>query len=386
MEPVSRIYLCTDNSTQAVSIALLLIEKMEFHKIPVIVRSLYEDGVTHVIQSFKTQGSYRNIHTFPIIGSPCCMELITGGMLESLAKVMHEDYVEKRKDRDKESGSSADPALRPWAELDEQYKESNRVLSEDIRRKLNTIGYDVAPLTEWSDVQSPFSETEIEFLAKKEHERWMKTKRDAGYTPGTERSDTSKTSPWLIPYDQLPWEEQEKDRDIIRNIPCLLERVDLRIVRNSALFRYEIAQKIHQNYLEQNKEKLTAGSTDPALRPWDQLDESFRQSNLEQADDIFNKLRNIGCDVIYSGISDEPLFSFTDDEVETLASREHDRWIRERMSVGWIYGKEKDVLKKTSPYLIPYNELSENDREKDREPVKEIPRLLASVGLQVMRK
>jgi hypothetical protein len=384
-EPVSRIYICSSNSLNAMSIALLLIEKMEFEKIPIIVRSLYEDGLTHVIQSFKKQGSYHNIHPFPIIESPCCMELITGGMLDALAKVIHEDYVRKQLSRTKGPGTPADPALCPWSELDEHHKEANRLLAMDIRRKLNTIRYDIAPLTEWKDEPVSFSATETEYLAKKEHERWMKAKREAGYVPGRESSDTLKTSPWFIPYNQLPWEEQEKDRNIIRNIPSLLERVDLRIVRNSALFRYELARRIQENYIEQNKEKAVTGQPDPALKPWDQLDESFRQSNIEQADDIFNKLRSIGCDVFYAGTTEEPIFTFTDEEIETLAFREHDRWVKERINNGWVYGTEKDVGKKTSPYLIPYNEISDDIREKDRGPVREIPGLLASVGLQIVR-
>ena len=393
--PLTRIYICTDNSSKAVSIALLLIEKMEIQKIPVIVRSLYQDGVTHVIQSFKKQGSYRNIYPFPIIGSPCCMKFITGGMREALGKIIHEEYI-RRQEREalyeqqeekvnpgKKSEIIPDHALLPWSELDEFLKEASRLQADDIRKKLNAIGYDIAPLSDWDSDPLSFTEIEIEYLARLEHERWMKMKVEAGYVLGNERSDT--TSPWLIPFEQLPPIEQEKDRIIIRNIPFLLERVDLRIVRNSVLFRFDLAKRIHENYIEQNK-KSAVNPSDLALKPWDQLEDSLKQSNIDQADDIFNKISSIGFDVIYTGNTDRSIFSFSDEEIDILASQEHDRWMIERINGGWVYGKDKDIVKKVSPYLVPFNKLSEDDKEKDRQPVKEIPRLLATVGLRVIRK
>jgi len=107
---------------------------------------------------------------------------------------------------------------------------------------------------------------------------------------------------------------------------------------------------------------------------------------LNQADDIFEKIREIGYDVVFTGSSDVPVFSFSPDEVEILASREHERWVHERINEGWVYGEEKSILEKVNPCLIPYKELSEEVKDKDRDPVREIPGLLASIGFQIVRK
>jgi hypothetical protein len=56
-------------------------------------------------------------------------------------------------------------------------------------------------------------------------------------------------------------------------------------------------------------------------------------------------------------------------------------------------GKEDDVkrlveeakLRKESPYMVPWQDLSPEIAEYDRVFVREIPQLLASVGLQVIR-
>jgi hypothetical protein len=44
----------------------------------------------------------------------------------------------------------------------------------------------------------------------------------------------------------------------------------------------------------------------------------------------------------------------------------HMDWVIERESNGWVYGDVKDFAKKTHPCLLPYDELPEDQRAKDR--------------------
>jgi hypothetical protein len=95
-------------------------------------------------------------------------------------------------------------------------------------------------------------------------------------------------------------------------------------------------------------------------------------------------LRTVGCEIAPLrdwGASD---FEFKDDEIEPLADLEHDRWVRERKGAGWTLGEKNTQLKKT-PYLVPFADLPEKVADYDRMFVREIPTLLASVGLQVVR-
>ena len=64
---------------------------------------------------------------------------------------------------------------------------------------------------------------------------------------------------------------------------------------------------------------------------------------------------------------------------------EHDRWVYERLSDGWIYGEMKDVDRKISPYLIFYDKLPEPTKDLDREPIKNLPKLLASFGMRIIK-
>lgn len=51
---------------------------------------------------------------------------------------------------------------------------------------------------------------------------------------------------------------------------------------------------------------------------------------------------------------------------------EHDRWCEDKIIKGWIYGPEPDFELKTSPYLVPWEELSEGVKDYDRNTVRNI--------------
>jgi hypothetical protein len=68
-----------------------------------------------------------------------------------------------------------------------------------------------------------------------------------------------------------------------------------------------------------------------------------------------------------------------------LARREHERWWRERESDGWTFAPQKDISAKRSPYLVPWEDLSEEIRDKDRDIVRGIPAFLARAGFRVVR-
>jgi hypothetical protein len=62
-----------------------------------------------------------------------------------------------------------------------------------------------------------------------------------------------------------------------------------------------------------------------------------------------------------------------------MARVEHMRWSWEKRLNGWTLGDIKDKVKRTHPSLIPYDLLSESEKEKDRELVKLIPAFLQDI-------
>jgi hypothetical protein len=148
--------------------------------------------------------------------------------------------------------------------------------------------------------------------------------------------------------------------------------------------RETIARAIHESY-RKSRARDTAGD-DLSLSEWEELSESLKESNRQQADDIVRKLESIGCyvDKVHDRTIDQ--MRFTGDEIETMAEMEHERWNVERFRDGWKLGKAKDVRRKISPYLVDWKDLPEEAKEWDRETVRKIPEFLAKVGLEIERE
>ena len=69
---------------------------------------------------------------------------------------------------------------------------------------------------------------------------------------------------------------------------------------------------------------------------------------------------------------------------ESLAIKEHERFVRERQGKGWKYAPApKDVKRKTSPWLVPWSELLEDMKEIDCQTVRNTPAFLTVAGFEV---
>lgn len=53
----------------------------------------------------------------------------------------------------------------------------------------------------------------IEQMAKNVHEVWAESRISQGWVYGEQRNDEKKTHPCLVPYEDLPEEEKEYDRN-----------------------------------------------------------------------------------------------------------------------------------------------------------------------------
>ena len=127
-------------------------------------------------------------------------------------------------------------------------------------------------------------------------------------------------------------------------------------------------------------------ATNPSLAGWDELSGSLREANRAQSRHIGAKLRSIGCAIGPLTDLHAEAFQFTPEELEVLSQAEHQRWMQDTRAEGHRYASgPKDSEVKTHPSLIPWGDLSEAEKEKDRTATRAIPRLLALAGLQVYR-
>lgn len=147
------------------------------------------------------------------------------------------------------------------------------------------------------------------------------------------------------------------------------------VVLEDRLFRF--AREFHRAYVA-NRALAGVTAGDPAMKDWDELDEMFRESTCEQAEHLEVKLLTAGIDPAASDVP--PRLEFTDGQVEILARMEHERWCAERRLAGWTYAPPpKNVALRTSPYLVPWDQLDDSIRQIDRDAVSAASAVLTAL-------
>jgi len=145
-----------------------------------------------------------------------------------------------------------------------------------------------------------------------------------------------------------------------------------------------LGRAIHERFLEEQRGKRPADARE--MKPWVELDEDLKESNRQQADDIPNKLRGIGCGLEPAKPGEvPPLFAFTAEELNLMARLEHERWNQEKLRAGWRFGPVKNNEAKTTPYLVDFDRLPPDVQQWDIAAVAAIPDLVRRAGLRVSR-
>ena len=198
-----------------------------------------EDGKVVLVSDDESLGaasvagasSRAPIAVFGILTRTLNPEFVTSGLTEQLARAVHANYVSAQLAKGETRETL--PYLVPWDDLPEEIKQSNRDVAADIHRKLGAVGRDLVPsvVVNLDDPDASFNEDEIELLAELEHKRWVRDKERAGWTYGPERDDKARIHDKLVPYEDLAPEDQDKDRDVIRELPKVLADAGFAIVR-----------------------------------------------------------------------------------------------------------------------------------------------------------
>lgn len=72
-----------------------------------------------------------------------------------------------------------------------------------------------------------------------------------------------------------------------------------------------------------------------------------------------------------------------DELVEEMARNVHDSWAQGRIAEGWRYGEQRDDRLKTHSCLVPYDELTEAEREYDRQTAVQTLKLILKLGFKI---
>ncbi|MCL2172958.1 MAG: RyR domain-containing protein [Candidatus Bathyarchaeota archaeon] len=107
-----------------------------------------------------------------------------------------------------------------------------------------------------------------------------------------------------------------------------------RLHTSASFFRYilEIAQEIHSKYVKNGNPEYS-----DLLLDWDSISLEAKMSNIAAAKFYANQLAEIGYFYDDRVLGFTRINHLTNNEIEGLARREHDRWCAEKLSMGWTY-------------------------------------------------
>jgi uncharacterized membrane protein len=140
-----------------------------------------------------------------------------------------------------------------------------------------------------------------------------------------------------------------------------------------------LARAIHITALR--ADSIGAGMSSGAYRRlWQHLPEDLKEAGRIQARQVGERLAAIGC-LMVPASGPATVLAFTDDEAQLLAQLEHERELAERAAQGALPGPGGPA----QPYLVPWDELTDQLRAAKTEAVRNIPAMLAEVGFEVLR-
>ncbi len=224
-ETLSTVVISFDNDSQALSLASSMVDQLD-QRVPIRVRLNDESGLADLRLPAQ-------ISVFGTMHHACARENWIDDKLDRMARALHNDHV--RRVHETRQARPGDPSLRKWEQLNDDLIDSNRQAADHIWVKLRALDYHAAERVSGDPgvLITELNTQQIELLARMEHQRWMAERFMAGWSYGPEKDTPNRISPYLVPWDEVPDNVQEYDRDFARILPHVLKLGGWEIRRNS---------------------------------------------------------------------------------------------------------------------------------------------------------
>ena len=124
------------------------------------------------------------------------------------------------------------------------------------------------------------------------------------------------------------------------------------------------------------------------MHPWWKLHPSVRTVGRSGAVMFIDQLRRLGFSLERAESKSKRSkrnVVLTDAELEWIAEDEHKQWCEQKMSLGWVYGPERDYVKLTHPFLCNWSELSALGKDFERDAVRGVLAVIATAGFKLVR-
>ncbi|MBN2000491.1 AAA family ATPase [candidate division KSB1 bacterium] len=139
----------------------------------------------------------------------------------------------------------------------------------------------------------------------------------------------------------------------------------------------ELAPFVHECYLQQGEKVPLPEESDKKFKD---LSTEKQEDNIAAAYRIPDVLSLIGLKVVPetdAASKDEPeIPDLIETNIELLAEAEHNMWMEYKIKNGWEYGEKRNDEQKIHDCLVPYEQLSEKDKDKDRNSVRNFSKIV----------
>jgi len=191
------IFLCLDDKSLEIQYKDSLISELEDEKIPIYIHIEDNEEVIKLPINYP-------IFAFGLVENSSKREFIVNEKLDELARLIHDDFRSKFKE------------MPNWKNLNNFKKGSNRLQADHNLIKLRILNKHIAHFKGKTPREFKFTDGELEMLARMEHNRWCAEQYI--YIKDLTKSGLED----LIPFDELPEIEKEKDYNAVEKIPLLL--------------------------------------------------------------------------------------------------------------------------------------------------------------------
>ncbi len=142
-----------------------------------------------------------------------------------------------------------------------------------------------------------------------------------------------------------------------------------------------LAQPMHALY---NQEEAARGANPASIRSWGELTQWERKQNLLAADHWPVRLRALHC------ATDDlpaPVPSLSHEEAIVQARMEHNRYVAQKINDAWRYGSEKSAEARTNPFLVPWEDMTDEQREREtRDAIAKPEHLAKQMNIYMKRR
>ncbi|MBN1637638.1 MAG: NAD-binding protein [Ignavibacteriales bacterium] len=226
---VSTIYICIDDERDCLDFIHKIKSLLHYSNKSLIVCQSTAKSIINLIPESKEQNKL-NVYKFSILEETCTFDSIINETTDELARIIHNDYMEKLGDKLDHKRDSH----QIWDLLSDEMKNQNRNQAEHIFIKLRAINCVAKTVGNSECIYEIEKDSEaIERLSKMEHNRWCAEMISNGWVYGPVRDVQKKNNPDLIPYEELNEEIKQLDRNVVLNIPNLLKKMKLEICKLS---------------------------------------------------------------------------------------------------------------------------------------------------------